>query len=285
MEVDERGITQKHQPVHLSLPRWGQEKEGGPGGEGRAASSALLPLTPISGPLLIPLVLTWLCVQSLSTSSSSPQPPPGPATAVFSSVSPPLPLLPQILSLLCSEPSQGSYLMQRKSPSPDVPESAGPLCSPCSVPLSVLTVLQPHSTPCCCPNAWHDATPGPLHQLLPTLNPLFPHLQVCTWSSFSSSRAQFKHLLIHRAQADPLCCSPHDPVLQPAHEHLKSRCICFPNCLPHPAPWLKHHQHRTGAWRSMVSTQWNFDMIPQNNWSAHFKNVIKTMKGTGTVLY
>ena len=98
-----------------SLPRWGQEKEGlWPAGRGKPGlemqcSHCFLSLPATSGPSPAPLALPSLCFQNLSSSSLSPWPP---------LVLPPLSAhhvpASQILSLLCSEPCQGSHFTQKK---------------------------------------------------------------------------------------------------------------------------------------------------------------------------
>lgn len=142
---------------------------------------------------------------------------------------------PQILSLLCLEPSQGSHLTQRRIPSPYL---LGPTCSPRSPPL----------LPAPCPLLCFSHTQLPaIAQTLGTIQPqglstpegsipTFPpssQLQLFLISQISPQRSLPNHL----GSSGPLG-SICDSILHPAYPHLNQPvCVSVTVCpLPLPLP-------------------------------------------------
>lgn len=127
-------------------------------------SRCFLSLPATSGPSPAPLALPSLCFQNLSSSSLSP----------WSCHHVPA---SQILSLLCSEPCQGSHFTQKKNLESLLSRTQGPSMISALSPTAPLppTLLWLHSAPRCSSNMWHDPTPGPLHMLFPLPGIFYPH--------------------------------------------------------------------------------------------------------------
>lgn len=108
------------------------------------------------------------------------------------------------------------------------------------------TLLQPHSTPCCCSNTGCETTSGPLHLWSPhprrALLP--PSSQASNFSSFLSARLiqrVLTYLLGYRRLQESLFMTPFSSRISTSKITLY---MCFLDCRPHPHRHQKHKQQK-----------------------------------------